>query len=76
MKRFIRHKGTGMFFADGGWCQNLEQAQQFETLAAAVQTAVERQLKGAEVILQVGDRLNPDYDVRMDLLSDQLPPGT
>lgn len=73
MKRFIRNKATGLFFARGEWCPHLEQAQQFETLAAAIQAAVEHRLKGSEVILQVGDQPNPGYDVRMDLLSDSLP---
>jgi hypothetical protein len=75
VKRFIRNKATGLFFAEGAWCHRLEQAQQFDTLAAAIQAAVQHHLKGTEVILQVGDQPNPFYDVRMDLLSDPPPPS-
>jgi len=43
-------------------------AEDFESLATAVQAAVKYRLYGAEVILQVGDQPNEYYDIRLDLL--------
>ncbi len=76
MKRFIRHKTTGMVFADGQWHHDLDQAQQFDSLATAVQAAVKYHLAGAEVILQMGEQPSEHYDIRLDLLEHGLGPET
>jgi hypothetical protein len=57
-----------MFFADGQWHREPELAQNFESLAMAVQAAVKYHLDGAQVILQIGDQPNESYDIRLDLL--------
>ena len=65
-----------MFFGDGKWHPNQEMAQPFDSLAAAIQAAVKYQLRGTEVVLQIGDQPNEAYDVHLDLLGEvRLPPG-
>ena len=67
VKRFIRHKASGKYFADGQWLSESDRAQQFETLAAAIHAAVGHHLNGAQVVLQIGDQPSPDYDIYFDL---------
>ncbi|HTL54128.1 MAG TPA: hypothetical protein VL361_00560 [Candidatus Limnocylindrales bacterium] len=67
MKRYIRHKASGRYFAEGEWHSEAERAQYFETLAAAIHAAVGHHLDGAQVVLQLGEEPNPDYDVYFDL---------
>ena len=64
-----------MVFADGQWHRELERAQQFLSLAGAVQAAVKYHLNGAEVVLQIGEQPNEYYDIRLDLLEHGLDPG-
>jgi hypothetical protein len=75
VKRFIRHKATGMYFAEGQWQRGLERAQHFESLAVAVQAAISHHLAGAEVVLQLGDQPSEYYDIHLDLLQPGLEPG-
>jgi len=63
-----------MFFADGQWHREPERAQQFDSLATAVQAAVKYHLDGAEVILQLGEQPSEYYDIRLDLLDHGLHP--
>ena len=63
-----------MFFARGQWQRNMDQAQNFDSLAEAIQVALKYHLAGSEVILQIDDSPNPSLDVRLDLLGDGLPP--
>jgi len=67
VKRFIRHKASGKYFADGQWLTEPDRAQQFETLAAAIHAAVGHHLNGAQVVLQLGAQPSPDYDIYFDL---------
>jgi hypothetical protein len=64
-----------MFFADGQWYQELERAEQFESLATAVQAAVKYHLEGAEVVLQLGEQPSEYYDIHFDLFDHGLDPG-
>ena len=75
VKRFIRHKATGMVFADGQWHRELQLAQHFDSLATAVQAAIQHHLEGAEVVLQLGDQPSDYYDVHLDLLQRGIEPG-
>ena len=75
VKRFIRHKTTGMFFAGGQWQPDVDLAQNFNTLAEAIQVAIKYHLVGSEVILQIADSPNPAMDVRLDLLTESHPSG-
>jgi len=75
VKRFIRHKATGMVFADGQWQREVQLAQHFESLAIAVQIAVKYHLEGAEVVLQLGDQPSAYYDIHLDLLHHGTEPG-
>ena len=64
-----------MFFADGQWHRELERAEHFESLAAAVQAAIKHHLTGAEVVLQLGDQPSDYYDIHLDLLQPGLESG-
>jgi hypothetical protein len=75
VKRFIRHKASGKVFADGQWHQEVQQAQHFDSLANAVQAAIQHHLEGAEIVLQLGELPSEYYDIHLDLLQHGDEPG-
>lgn len=54
LKRVIRSKESGMFFKDGDWTEDVDDATNFSSAAEAAEACSAHQLKNAELILWFG----------------------
>ena len=65
VKRVIQHKRTHLYLtAAGGWTSELEQADQFPNVLAAVRRSRQLELQEVELALKFE---NGKYDVRLEL---------
>ncbi|MDB6110344.1 MAG: hypothetical protein JWR69_2094 [Pedosphaera sp.] len=63
---FIRQQQTQMFLQEqGGWVNNLTEAQRFESTWEAIDFCMKKGVHRAEVVMRFGA---PQYDVAIDVL--------
>ena len=68
VKRVIRRQASRLYLRlDGTWTDAIEDAVEFDSGTSALETQQRLQLKGVELILQVGTEPREEYDVILPL---------
>jgi hypothetical protein len=65
MRRLIRSFKTGYYFSQGSWVADAGLADDFPDTLTAVRLTIEQHLPNVEIVLQLGERPSPMYDVRL-----------